>query len=59
MISHKHKFIFVHVNRTAGTSIELHFEHRKYDHRQCSAYIKQFGMDVWNEYFTFSFVKNI
>jgi len=58
MIDHKHKFIFVHINRTAGTSIESHFNHRRYDHRKCSRYIKQFGADVWNEYFTFSFVRN-
>ncbi len=58
MINDKYKFIFVHVNRTGGTSIELHFRHRKRDHRKCSDYIKEFGVGVWNEYFTFSFVRN-
>ena len=58
MISHEHKFIFIHIHRTGGTSIELNFKHGKWDHRNYSAYIKQFGAEVWNEYFTFSFVRN-
>jgi chondroitin 4-sulfotransferase 11 len=58
MIDHKHKFIFIHLFRTGGTSIEKNFKHRKWDHRKYSAYIKQFGAEVWTEYFTFSFVRN-
>jgi chondroitin 4-sulfotransferase 11 len=58
MISDKHKFIFVHIHRTGGTSIESHFGCKIYDHRKCPAYIKRFGMDVWNEYFTFSLIRN-
>jgi len=58
MVNQKHKFIFVHICRTGGTSIEVHFKHGKFDHRGYSEYIEQFGMNVWNEYFTFSFVRN-
>ena len=63
MISHKHKFIFVHVAKTAGTSIraalqseydELHKPHHSYLHRIKNTLPEQ----VYNTYYKFGTVRN-
>ena len=64
MISHKHKFIFVHINKTGGKSIELALgadlselhgqpRHVKHGTPHQWKYPK-----YWNTYFTFTFVRN-
>ena len=64
MISHKHKCIFVHIPKCAGSSIEKFFVGRdwwninkktKHIHAKTA---KKIYKDDWNEYFTFSFVRN-
>lgn len=57
MINHKYKFIFVHIIKTGGTSIEKFFRGRK-DHKSASKIKKQLGENIWNEYFKFTFVRN-
>ena len=67
MISHKHKFIFVHINKCAGTSID--FVLKKY----CERFMKHQVLDgkfenrpslisqckyPMEEYFKFTFVRN-
>ena len=73
MIDHDIKCIFIHIPRTAGSSISTaltqrkkegeRFEHRarvKQDkiHFTVEQAQKKFGMDTWNEYLTFAFVRN-
>jgi len=64
MINHKHKCIFIHIPRTAGTSIELgisgapnNSHHYKYKHLIAS-YAKEIYAKYWDDYFKFSFIRN-
>jgi len=59
MISDKYKCIFVHIIKTGGISIATALD---MDKKQCHFYasdIKQLvGEKRWNDYFTFTFVRN-
>ena len=57
MINHKHRFIFVHIIKTGGESIEKFFRGRKI-HKFAKNYKKQIGNRRWNNYFKFAFVRN-
>ena len=54
MINHEHKFIFIHIPKTAGVTIYSQLPLRDYYHKKISNY----SNDKINEYFTFSFVRN-
>jgi hypothetical protein len=66
MISLHKKFVFVHVNKTGGTSIVealCKFEDRTeedvlHDHSAFAAYKRVLGLDLWNEFYTFGFIRN-
>lgn len=66
MISLHKKFVFVHVNKTGGTSIVealSQFEDRTeedvlHDHSAFAAYKRVLGLDLWNEFYTFGFIRN-
>ena len=84
IISNSHKFIFIHIIKTAGTSItysmndsiewndlvlgstkfgeEIQNFYRArfnlYKHSTAIETRKQVGDDIWNEYFTFTFVRH-
>ena len=74
IISHKHKFIFIHIGKTGGTSVEkvlcerldIDFEDTKknprnghwWKHAWAREVRDLFGSEIWEEYFTFAFVRN-
>lgn len=58
MISHKYSVIFIHVNKTGGTSVEDAFREPNWDHQTPDEYIEMYGKDVWDSYFKFATVRN-
>ena len=63
MISDQHRFIFVHLNKTGGTSIEKIFEPQadqkdvRYKHASIAYYARKFPR-LYRDYFKFAFVRN-
>jgi hypothetical protein len=62
MISHHLRLIFVHIQKTAGTSVTSAFDHPvdhlAEKHFTASELRAVYGDKLWNEYFKFSFVRN-
>lgn len=64
MVYHQYKAIQMHIGRTGGTSIEIAFGFRLKDMTQNEQHwrprqiIAAESLDVWNNYFKFSFVRN-
>ncbi|MDJ0511175.1 MAG: sulfotransferase family 2 domain-containing protein [Crocosphaera sp.] len=73
LISHEYKLIFIHVGKTGGTSIkkvlceylnidfnetETHPEWEWWKHIWAKDLKEYIGEEVWNNYFTFAFVRN-
>ena len=62
MVSHKHKFIFVHIPKTAGSSLRFYMRGR-YDtlhvpHHSSAEHIKNKNMDIFDSYTKFCTVRN-
>lgn len=59
MISDEFKCIFVHINKTAGSSVEVFFEeYPRAQHVVTTKCIEEYGKRKWNKYFKFSIVRN-
>ena len=59
MIKHKHKFIFIHIIRTGGTSIEKFFRGGGgKNHEFAKNMKKRIGNKKWESYFKFTFIRN-
>jgi len=63
MISHKHKFIFIHIPKTGGSSVDYFFTNTyregglKTKHRTAQTYKLQFP-NQFSEYFKFTIIRN-
>lgn len=63
MISHKYKCIFIHIQKTGGSSIKQAIRGRpegpdRHRHRAGTALRQIYGERYWKKYFKFSFVRN-
>lgn len=65
LVSHKAKFIFVHVQKTAGLSFQAVLQEHFPDlvrwhgwHGHAKDGIAEWGLERWNEYYSFGFVRN-
>ena len=57
MINHKHKFIFIHINKCGGTSIDKVFSGKFRGHKKAFDY-KKLNPKEFENYFKFTFVRN-
>jgi chondroitin 4-sulfotransferase 11 len=59
MISHNYRCIFIHIQKTGGTSIEQALNGNPvWDHDDKPLIIEKYGQTTWDKYFKFTFVRN-
>jgi len=60
MINHQHKFLFIHIPRTGGSSIEYQFDSFTHmdKHWILNDWKKSLVPEIFDSYFKFSFVRN-
>lgn len=57
MVNHEHKFIFIHINKCGGTTIDTLFSGDFAGHTKAFDYKKQYPTEFKN-YFKFTFIRN-
>lgn len=58
MLIQHHKAFFIHIPKTAGTSIKSTLGARKSGHFNAAKLKKAYPPQIWKEYYKFSFVRN-
>ena len=58
MVSHQHKCIFVHIPKTAGTSIEMLINQTPFSGTTHELLKEHANSEYFEEYFKFTFVRN-
>ena len=58
MIDFEQKFIFIHITKTGGTSVETALGGKLHDHRACKKYIEEYGDDIFDRLPSFTIVRN-
>lgn len=58
MINNEYKFIFMHIMKTGGSSIEKLFNYEGIKHQRPIELINILGQTTWDSYFKFTFVRN-
>jgi len=63
MINHEYKCIFIHIPRTAGTSVELTIDNKNWatnikEKHLIASVAKYVYRDYWDEYFKFTIIRN-
>lgn len=58
MICHKHKCIYIHIPKTAGTSVDTFFTGKMQKHSCAKDYHDFLDTDIFNNYFKFTIVRN-
>jgi hypothetical protein len=58
MINNEYKFIFMHITKTGGSSIEKLFNYEGIKHQRPIELINILGQTTWDSYFKFTFVRN-
>ena len=58
MLLTKYKAIHIHITKCAGASIERAFKKRLFQHFTKQDFVLRYGLDTWDSYFKFAFVRN-
>ena len=58
MIDFERKFVFIHITRTGGSSVERALGGKLQDHRKPRMYQREYGENIFNDLFTFTVARN-
>ena len=58
MLLVEYKAIHIHITKCAGTSVERAFNKRCFQHFTKQDVVRRYGLDKWDSYFKFAFVRN-